>query len=188
MEFEFTGLPPRWFSVELDGKEFSGRTGKDALLLWMAHCGQRDGRLMPEWDLVFWAAAKAKYPRYVSRGAKVTDPGVSVTAAKSFLSFVLRGGLLSKPVEAVEARRRAAICSECPMAKPVMACSVCKAALKWVGQPEKLEVPEGCGACGCWLRAKVWIRRDLLGSADDFFYSETCWMREQDVASDASRV
>jgi hypothetical protein len=28
------------------------------------------------------------------------------------------------------------------------------------------------------LPLKIWVPRDLLGSADDFDYSSSCWMRQ----------
>ncbi len=178
MPFTTGGPQPRVLRITLDGATFEARDVKNLFASWRAHLASTQRRLLPGDEERVWEALALAHPKYVKRVKGQASPGVSVTAAKSFLAFVIRRGFSKKLVEPVEAERRAAICRQCPKAEPVLGCITCKQGLNaLVNQPYRLDVPEGCGACGCWNHAKAWIPREHLGNVNDFPYWENCWMR-----------
>ncbi len=185
MPFTTGGPQPRVLRVTLDGATFEARGIKEIFQAYRNHLASTQRRLLPGDEERLWEALALAYPKHVKRVKGQASPGVSVTAAKSFLAFVIRRGFSKKLVDPVEAERRAAICRTCPKAEPVMSCITCRQGLKLlVNAPYRLDVPEGCGACLCWLPAKLWLLREHLGPASDFPYWEgeperpACWMRD----------
>ena len=97
-----------------------------------------------------------------------------------------------KFVSREEAKRRVAICMECPLVTDVGDCASCyqvgklyKFAL-WVTSKLVAQPPKGkrhCGACGCVCSIKATLPLPLLRKVDDKeevkpAYSETCWIRD----------
>lgn len=181
MGYEFTGLPPRIVNVEIDGVNFQARTGQKIFELYRAHVAStQQGRVFPGWELKVWEAIKEAHPKYVTWTKAPASSGISIPTAVSFLNYLRRRGFSKELVSPETAEARAAVCRDCPKREPVLGCVVCKDALSpLVNQPYTLSIPEGCGACGCWLPAKAWIPRKHLGSADAFDFHESCWMRTE---------
>lgn len=179
-----TGGPcPRQFIAEIEGHIFRASSHLQIFTLYSAWKKNRNERLPLDWEETVWLALKKSHPKHFHRVHKKASPGVSVASASSFLTYLIKRARGKKLVEPEEAKRRAAICFSCPMKQPVLGCTVCKQALKmFVKPPETVQTPEACGACGCWLPAKVWINRAHLGSSEEFNYwkgDETrpaCWM------------
>jgi hypothetical protein len=185
--WELTPLRPDWITVEIDGVTHSGREMKNihaSYRDWKIESGER---LLPGDEDKVWEAVKAKYPKFIIRRKKPGKPGVSISAAFSFIRYLEKRMKNKGLVEALEAQRRANICLQCPKKSAVLGCSICKQALKmFVSPPQELQPrpPEACGACGCWLPGKVWIPREVLGPAEEFEFAEPddasgfpgCWM------------
>ena len=179
MKFSTGGPVPRMFTVELEGVTFQAKDIKGVLNQYRRWKELRGERLAPDWNQEVWLALAKAHPKFVKVVKTPAGPGVSLAAALSFLGYLMRRKLSKTLVSPVEAERRAAICRACPLGEPVLGCSVCKDALSpLVNQPYLLKVPEGCGACGCWLPAKCWIPREHLGGAEEFPFAPGCWMRE----------
>lgn len=184
MHYEFTGLSPRMVKAEIDGFTLEARTGKQIITLYRHAVEREGGRALPGWEDRVMEAIRENHPRYVAQIKGKGSGGVSLAGAKSYLKFVLRGGLSAPLVDRAEAMRRMEICKACPKSEPVLSCAVCKNALSSVKIPEVLDGPDACGACGCWLAAKVWIQRKFLGDAKDFPFwtgdesGPKCWMHE----------
>lgn len=79
-----------------------------------------------------------------------------------------------------EADRRAGICASCPHNNRVLDCTTCEdIASKAMGITREKKTKhdnmlEGCGICGCYLRVKVWMEKEILEKRND--YPEWCWM------------
>lgn len=181
MTYEFTGLAPRVVVVEIDGVKFSARTGPQIFEAYRRHVAStQEGRLFPGWEQKVWRSIQSSYPRYVMKVKSPASAGLSIPGAVSYLRFILRRGFSKRLVDPSLAEQRAAVCRQCPMREPVLGCTKCRDALSpLVNQPYELDIPEGCGACGCWLKAKAWLPREHLGSTDDFPYWSSCWMRSE---------
>jgi hypothetical protein len=180
MSYSTGGPVPREFDVEIDGMCFRSRTITGIFDQYVRSYDRRGIRLPADWEDWVWSHLAARYPKHVKRvpGASKRR-SVSVRSALNFIRFLGKRLTDKRLVAPEEARRRAAICASCPMATHVSGCAICKDVLQLaVHPPEVVSVPEACSACGCHIPLKVWVPRDLLGSADDFDYWESCWMRE----------
>lgn len=175
-----TGGPcPRIYRAEIGGKVFEDRDYNRIFTKYRTSVEAEGGRVAVGWEEVVWKALKKSHPNHFVKAKKKASPGVSVATAASFLSFMAKRMRKRALVAPEEAKRRAAICSECPMRSPVLGCSVCKDALQlFVKPPEKVVSPQACMACGCYLVLKIWVPRDQLGSAEDYPYHQGCWMRD----------
>ncbi len=174
------GPTPRKFQITVDGHQLSAITVKQIFEQYRRAVESAGGRVMPQWEDRIWIALQKAYPRHIHKSGKPASPGLSLSGAVSYLKFVIRRGWDKKLVDPALAEKRAAICRECPMRKPVLSCPTCKDALQpFVNQPYTLDIPDGCGACGCWLPAKAWLARELLGKADAFPFWSKCWMRSE---------
>ena len=179
-KWELTGLRPEKIEVELDGVKFAAREIKAIFIQYRDWKLEQGSRMVPGDDDRIWEALKAVYPRYILKSKKLGKPGVSVGAAWSFIRYIERRMKNKGLVELAEAQRRADICSACPQRSAVVGCGVCVNALKlFIKPPFALAPvpPKACGACGCVLNLKVWVPREVLGSADEFDYAPECWMR-----------
>jgi hypothetical protein len=181
MKWTTNGPVPSKFSVTVEGVRLSGKTTGQLFNQFRRHYDQNDLRLPINWESFVWTALAAAYPKHVKRapgGAKRRL--VSVGSALNFLRFMAKRVVDSSLVAPQEAHRRASICRGCPLRSSVAGCSTCKDALKLtIHPPEKVDAPEACGACGCYLPLKVWVPRDQLGSADAFPFWSGCWMKEE---------
>ena len=180
-QWEMTGLRPSWIEVEINGRKYSGRQVKNIQAAFRDDVVASGGRVLPGDEDRVWQAIKDAYPRFIIKKKKKGNGGISIPAAWSFIRFIERRMRNKGLVTPQEARRRAEICSGCPQRSAVLGCSVCKHALQlFIKPPEDLErgMPQGCQACGCYLPLKVWVPREVLGSADGFDYHPSCWMRE----------
>jgi hypothetical protein len=84
-----------------------------------------------------------------------------------------------------EADRRAEICSACPLNVAIdEGCRSCSAAsliadgmVSFVGRSTPYDRHlKACAACGCFLKAKVHVSKDILKASGDFDYYSKCWM------------
>ncbi len=174
------GPVPRKYTVEIDGSTLEAKTLGDLFKAY-SHVARVGGRMLePGWEEQLWRALGKAYPNHVKQTGLAAPPGVSVATASSFLRFMIKR-LRSKSLVSPEvSERRAEVCRRCPMAQPILGCSICKDALKWAGAlPIEVAIPEACGACGCHLRSKVQFPRELLGGAEEHPYWESCWMRTE---------
>jgi len=176
--YSFTGLAPRNLLVDFGDFTISAQTGPQIFKKYRVHYENKSELLPHNWEEIVWLKIKDAYPRYVSITPKKANTPFSLASAKSFFRFVKSGGLLSCPVDKSEAERRAAVCRSCPLSANVSACPFCKAALSRFKKDQSIDVPDGCRACGCYMPAKIWIKREYLGSADDFEFHPCCWMRD----------
>lgn len=180
MKFSTGGPVPREFDITVDGKRYRSRT-ISGIFDQYARSHDRSGTRLPlDWEDLVWSHLAAAYPKHVKRAPGAAKRrSVSMRQALNFIRFLAKRVTDKRLVASEEARRRASICSACPMASRVSGCSVCKDALQLtIHPPEEVEAPEACGACGCYLPLKVWLPLDQLGSADDFDYAPSCWMRD----------
>lgn len=180
MKWTTNGPVPSKFSVTVAGVRLSGKTTGQLFTQFRRHYDQNDLRLPINWESLVWSALATAYPKHVKRapgGAKRRL--VSVGSALNFLRFISKRLADDSLVAPQEAHRRASICRACPLRSSVAGCPTCKDALKLaIHPPEKVDAPEACGACGCYMPLKVWAPRDQLGSADTFPFWSGCWMRE----------
>ena len=182
MKWQTGGPVPRIFNITVNGVFLSSRTIPELFRQFSTHHDRNDLRLPIGWEDLVWSALAVAYPKHVKRlpgesGLRM----VSVPAALNFIRFLAKRISDRSLVSPEAARRRAAVCSACPMAGPVAGCSVCKDALGLtVRPPEKVEVAEGCSACGCYLPLKIWVPRDQLGDAGAFPFDPGCWMLSPD--------
>jgi len=175
-----TGGPcPRIYRAEIEGKVFEDRNYNRIFTKYRTWVESKDERLPLDWEERVWEALKKSHPDHFIRGKRQAPPGVSVVSAASFLAFMAKRMRNRALVAPEEAKRRAAICSACPMQSKVLGCSVCRGGLGlFIKPPEKVASPQACMACGCYLPLKIWVPRDQLGLSEDFPYHENCWMRE----------
>lgn len=180
MKYSTGGPVPREFKIEVDGIRLESRSIARLVSQYRLHHDQNGLRLPLDWEDRIWKALATAYPKHVKRapgGAKRRL--VSVGSALNFLRFISKRLADDSLVAPQEAHRRASICRECPLRSSVAGCPTCKDALKLaIHPPEKVDAPEACGACGCYMPLKVWAPRDQLGSADTFPFWSGCWMRE----------
>lgn len=178
-KWEIVGIKPKRWTCDIDGQHFEGPDVKTIFNAYRWWVRDSDQRLQPGWEERVWESIAANHPRAIHKTPQKASGGVSITSAVSFIKFMTKRLTNRSLVAPAEAHRRAAICSNCPMREPILSCSICRDALKLsVSPPEAVSAPEACGACLCYLKLKVWVPRDQLGSADDFPYSGMCWMRE----------
>lgn len=103
-------------------------------------------------------------PAFTYKQLNLTD----VLAATAMLGKFLIGG--RQKVSREEANRRANICASCPANQPTSSCTTCsmntiRQAVNAVVGGEEVNADSMlgvCAACGCSLKAKVWIPLDLL--------------------------
>ena len=109
---------------------------------------------------------------------------ITPSKAKRFMRTALEFLKDRKVVNREEAERRAAICSQCPLAGVIGACWGCHAVyrqIKRLLENVELDLPEDkpfCLACGCLLKAKVWLPNETLDRAEEGDrpdYWEGCW-------------
>lgn len=183
MKWQVNGPVPRVYQATVDGVLYQGISPKEVLLRYAQERWDR-GELLPEdWQEPVWRALAESHPGHVRRVPGKASDGISVPRAMSFLSFLIKRLRNREFVSESVAQARAAVCRQCPKAEPVLGCSICKDALRSVIEPPiALAIPEGCGACGCWLPAKAWIPRSLLGELGDHDFWERCWMRSEESA------
>jgi hypothetical protein len=182
MNWTTGGPSPRIYRVEIDGMVFESRNHNHIFTKYRSWIESKGERVPINWEEVVWKALKSSYPKHIIRGKKNGSPGVSVATAASFLAFMAKRMRKRALVAPEEAKRRAAICSECPMKSAVLGCSICKDALQlFVKPPEKVVSPQACMACGCYLPVKVWVPRNQLGPTEDHPYDEGCWMRDAEI-------
>lgn len=176
-------LPRNGYVAEIRGQRFTGPSPRHVIDKWARALEAMGGRLVPDWEDEAWEALRQSHPRHVKRApGKPKRAGVSVASAMSFVKFMARRVTNHSLVSAVEARRRAAICTGCPLWAPVLGCSVCKEGLQLtISPPEDVVAPPACSACGCWLKLKIWVPRAQLGGAEEFPYWEQCWMCEDGI-------
>lgn len=178
MSWSAQGPVPRKYSVQLNGELFESRTLSGVFNQLAALKSKRGEVLGPNWEEPLWEELQKVYPSHIKKNREKGISGVSIPSALSFLRFMLKRARNRKLVSLEVAERRAAVCLKCPMRRNIVGCHICKDALKWAGAlPIDIDIPEGCGACGCWLRGKVQFPRDILGDSDAFPYWEKCWMR-----------
>lgn len=177
--YQYNGPVPREFLIEVEGKAFRARTISELISEYVKWKNSTDVRIGPDYDEPVWQALKKAYPRNVSVEKKKASGGGSLVAAIGFIRFMTRRMANRSLVSTEEARRRADICFSCPLKQPILACPVCKDALKLtISPPDEVPAPVSCGACGCFLPLKIWAPRDQLGEASAFPFWESCWMRE----------
>lgn len=177
--WETGGPQPRMLRMTFEGRDYQANDIKSIFALVRNHKLSRNERWLPGTEDLIWEALRESHPKHIHEIQAPGKPGVSLSAAFSFIHFMIKRGASKETVPPEEAERRAAICRACPMSSEVPACLVCKQGLKLlVTPPYRLEVPEGCLACGCYLPLKAWVPRQHLGSAEDFPYHAECWMRD----------
>ena len=120
-------------------------------------------------------------------------PSLTYALAARFLNTMVGVIRDRKFVDRAEAERRAEICLNCPLHRPVIGgCVDCKKLLRVVGRVMKaypLDSRLGwCGACGCKLSLKCWIPNDTLDRAEAERppYHESCWRNRLDSPIDSS--
>ena len=187
MKWQASGPVPRKFEIEVDGIKLESRVITGLLSQYRLFHDKNGMRLPTDWEERVWAALATAYPGHVRR-----SPGgaqrryVSIGSALNFIRFMTKRLSNRSLVAPEEARRRAAICGPCRLSRRVSGCSVCKDALSLtVTPPEAVAAPEACLACGCYMPLKIWIPREQLGSADEYPFDESCWMREPQPSSDS---
>jgi hypothetical protein len=86
-------------------------------------------------------------------------------------------------VDSETSERRAAICADCPENVPVRGCMGCSSAIPKIMTLMKGAITtrddelQGCNVCGCQLRAKVHLPRDVMVDGDNTF-PDHCWLNE----------
>lgn len=180
MSWSTGGPTPRKFQITVDGHTISCITVKQVFEHYRSLVEQAGGRVMPGWEERVWRELQRSYPKHIHKTGTPASPGLSLAGAVSYGKFILKRGWNKTLVEPHIAEERAAICRECPMREPVLSCPTCKDALKpFVNPSYDLQIPEGCGACGCYLKLKAFIPRKFLGKASAFPFSAQCWMHKE---------
>jgi len=179
MAWETGGPVPRRLSISIDGLRLEAVDVKGVMRAYREAVARAGGMLRPGWEGEVWSALAESHPRYVRKIPGPGPPTASLATAKSFVNFMLKRLTNRSLVSEEEARRRAEVCFICPLAQPILGCSSCKDVLALtVVPPVRVEAPEACGACGCYLPLKIWIPRAQLGDASAFPFDSVCWMRE----------
>lgn len=188
MKWQTGGPVPREFDIRIDGLHLKARTIAGIFDQYVRSYDRKGALLPVDWEDHVWSYLAASYPKHVKRAPGVAKRrSVSVRKALNFIRFIGKRASDKRLVEPQEARRRAAVCASCPMATRVSGCSICKDALQlMIHPPEEVEAPEACSACGCYMPLKIWVPRDQLGSADEFDFHTSCWMRESGIGRDVA--
>lgn len=104
--------------------------------------------------------------------------------AKTFLRWITQG---MQFVDKTEAERRALICSRCYLNVNVTGCSACKTVVstmtKTLNRETKYDFAlRNCGACRCFLKAKVWFPLEVFDKESFTVQSQYpihCWLNKQ---------
>lgn len=99
---------------------------------------------------------------------------------KVFSDWLAHGAQVVSPGEA---ERRALICSRCFLNVNVQGCSACQGAVatitKTLNRSTKYDFAlRSCGACKCFLKAKVWFQNSTLDKENERLqevYPSFCW-------------
>ena len=127
------------------------------------------------------------------RGAQVSRPTIDFRPVVSFLNMAQAAAKkLSKGqtpfVDQEQSNGRAEVCARCPLNMSITGCSACNVAssladaMSWMGamSTEFDSQLQGCSACGCALKAKVHMRKELMmGQGDISAYHKDCWLRSE---------
>lgn len=119
----------------------------------------------------------------------VKKSGFNVNDVRSFgesVAHILKSGRVVAPSEA---DRRARICADCPMNDTLAGCSACSGIATFIfsllGSRKTASDKhlKSCGACGCPLKAKVWITKGDLEQKQQIqaamdIYPSHCWMKQ----------
>lgn len=84
-------------------------------------------------------------------------------------------------VDATEALRRTAICSQCPSRGFLSGCHGCADIAKMLMDTPVHETftNDNCEICNCFLGVKVWLHADVIKADDrEFEFPENCWVNE----------
>lgn len=113
----------------------------------------------------------------------------SILAGTRVLATWLVGGM--QKVEPAEAESRALICARCELNMPYEGCTSCaqgamlntiNAIVNGAKTPYDSQL-QGCAACSCSLRAKVWLPLDLLqkNTSEDINNKlpDHCWLKRK---------
>ena len=174
--------PARPLNVVIDGISYRGWVSQ-IFKQYIARADFEGRHLEVGWEDYVWRALKDVYPGYIIETKKgPSPPVVNLASIKSFLKLVRRRGLNRQVVSEEEALRRAAICSDCPLAGPISGCGTCKQLVKSILKiPRGNLVPKdkaGCTVCGCYVDAKVWIKREHLDSEiEKYTWPDHCWVK-----------
>lgn len=118
------------------------------------------------------------------------NTGITLGGVMSFLDsvrFVIKNGGV---VDQATADSRAAVCLSCPMNTNTAGCTPCMGIATKIYQMLGARATQGqdnlkqCGACGCDLKAKVWITKDNLKKIQqvkqaDVHYPPHCWVKNE---------
>ena len=183
--------PITW--VEPCGKAVTSRTFGELLVGVQLIRRAEGGDLSPGWHNRFQDEVCAK-DEYNSMCIEVDDRESSQEAVKyigradvqrffqTVQKFISSGGEL---VDKEEATRRARICAMCPHNVPIRGCMGCSCLIPKLlkltkGASTELDGQlKGCGVCGCQLKAKVHLPREL-STDDNLPFPEHCWIATAD--------
>lgn len=108
------------------------------------------------------------------------DSEQAVAFTKGFIEFVKGHG---ETVAEPEAQRRAEICRSCPLNMKAEGCAGCSTLYHLINAvlPSGRQLPglDLCAACGCGLKAKVWMPFSVIEAADSgrgLVYPSNCWL------------
>lgn len=180
MSWETTSLKPQIIEVEFEGKIHKGRNLK-AIFSSVHDEYIRQARIAPPgWEEDVWVALREKYPRYILKRVRKDSRAISVASVTAFVNYLISRGFSKKLVSTQEAQRRADICAQCPAKTHIVGCKICKNALKMtVKPPVKIQAPEGCSVCNCYIPLKIWIPKEhLQDSKDQFDFPDNCWIHD----------
>jgi len=173
--------PAKPLSVIIDGVEYKGWV-KQIFKQYINKADFDSRHLEPGWENRVWSALHEAYPNYIiETKTGPSPPVVNLASIRSFLKLVRRRGINRESVSEEEAIRRAEICSDCSLAGPISGCGSCKRLVKSILKIPRLNlVPankSGCTVCGCYVDAKVWIKKEhLVGELDKYEWPNHCWM------------
>ena len=145
------------------------------------------GDLRPAWQDRLASEFCTKHPILGCREGDITVRKITLSDVAQFLRSMQKWKRLGgKFVPPALAEKRAAICAECPENVPIVGCFGCANALpkilemvKKVSTSKDAEL-DGCGVCGCALKAKVHFPVDVMNNRDAKDFPDTgCWVRDE---------
>tara|TARA_R110001599_G_scaffold85828_2_gene230433 strand:- start:21578 stop:22168 length:591 start_codon:yes stop_codon:yes gene_type:complete len=179
--------PQKPLNYTEDGVVFKSGNFMQLTRAVMLHREENGGDLSSGWVSRFGTSYCDSHPDCISctKDEAPLNRVLTLGEVSAFLRAVVKWIASGKVVDQSEAERRAAICASCPLNVEITNCKSCfKLAEKSRALIGNVSTSldsnlDGCYACGCNLKVKVWCPSSVVaGTKTDSFYPDYCWQKE----------